>query len=84
MIARYRRYVPRIFRQKRDGEIHGSDPRSRRRDQPESGELLRSTAEVASTPVRGVLASGCLHASWLGGGGFIFDGDAPRMENGIS
>jgi alkylation response protein AidB-like acyl-CoA dehydrogenase len=29
------------------------------------------------------LASGCLHASWMGGGGFIFDGDAPRIVNGI-
>jgi alkylation response protein AidB-like acyl-CoA dehydrogenase len=30
------------------------------------------------------LASGCLHASWMGGGSFIFDGDAPRVgENGI-
>ncbi len=30
------------------------------------------------------LASGCLHASWLGGGSFIFDGETPRTgENGI-
>jgi alkylation response protein AidB-like acyl-CoA dehydrogenase len=30
------------------------------------------------------LASGCLHASWLAGGSFIFEGHAPRLdENGI-
>jgi alkylation response protein AidB-like acyl-CoA dehydrogenase len=30
------------------------------------------------------LASGCHHATWMGGGSFIFDGEAPRLdENGI-
>jgi alkylation response protein AidB-like acyl-CoA dehydrogenase len=29
------------------------------------------------------LASGCPNATWIGGGGFVFDGDAPRTANGI-
>jgi alkylation response protein AidB-like acyl-CoA dehydrogenase len=29
------------------------------------------------------LASGCMNATWMGGGGFVFEGDAPRALNGI-
>jgi alkylation response protein AidB-like acyl-CoA dehydrogenase len=29
------------------------------------------------------LASGCMNATWMGGGGFVFDGDTPRVAGGI-
>jgi alkylation response protein AidB-like acyl-CoA dehydrogenase len=65
-------------------EIYASDP-----DVITAGALApkgRAVPEGGGYRLTGrwPLASGCLHASWLAGGSFIFDGEAPRLDaNGI-
>lgn len=65
-------------------EIYGSDP-----NVITAGALApkgRAVAEGGGYRLSGrwPLASGCRHASWLAGGSFIFEGEAPRLDpNGI-